>query len=262
MPKGRICVTLLPKNSSVYKLNYMRNHFKLLIAASLFAMTAAAASAQFGIHAGYVNSVTNKSFSASELLDQKPTANGLYIGIDYDINLVAGLSLRPGIHYLYTANEEDNRKDASGYGYELDHVEHSILVPVHVKYGFNVIENILGVYLFAGPTFGFGLSAVDRIEYESKTMNGVNGNLTYNHYNGKVHGDDLGTAVTDYWKGLGKQMQPFDILVGGGLGLRLVRFLDIRVGYDYGLINRTAKDYRDSWSQHRYQIYAGLGVRF
>jgi len=237
----------------------MRNHFRLVAAASLFVLTAAAASAQFGIHAGYSNSTTDVTYSGSNVID-KLNNHGLYVGFDYDINIVAGFSVQPAVYYSYVAREDENLTDQIlGLKYERDYIEHSLMVPVHAKYTFEILPDILNVYLFAGPSFAIGLSALEKAEYDGRR---IDGSVTYNYYTGEVYSEGLGSAVTDKWSGKGKTMQRFDVLAGGGIGLRLVRFLDIKAGYDYGLIDRTAKAYKDSMSMRRSQFYVGLGVRF
>ncbi|MDE7126551.1 MAG: PorT family protein [Bacteroidales bacterium] len=243
----------------------MKNCLKFLTAACFFAFTAVAASAQFGIHTGYVYTQTDISYKNSNDVSNTLT-NGVYLGIDYDINLVAGLSVQPGIFYSYAANEDKTRVNLLGqqFSREQDHIEHSLLVPVHAKYSFNIVEDILKLYLFAGPTFNVGLSAFDKIEYDGGR---IEGDFTYNCYTGKVtvnegFHDVSSSSFTQDFDNAGKTLQRFDVLVGGGAGLRVVRFLDIKVGYDYGLLNRAAKSYRDNMSMHASRFYVGLGIRF
>ncbi|MCM1178215.1 MAG: porin family protein [Clostridium sp.] len=237
----------------------MKKHLRIFISAALLVFTSVAASAQFGIHTAYLNSTLGTSCSSSDKVDNT-NRRGLYIGFDYDINLVAGLSVQPGIYYSYIANEIDGNKDLLGNTFEIDHVEHSLFIPVHAKYSFNIVEDILKIYVFAGPTFDFGLSAFDKVEYEGRH---VDGELTYNCYSGKVTAKELSSSITDTWENKGKSMQCFNVLVGGGVGLRLVKFLDIKAGYDYGLLNLASKNLRNAdVSMRNTQYYVGLGVRF
>ena len=48
-------------------------------------------------------------------------------------------------------------------------------------------------------------------------------------------------------------------MVGGGVGIQVIRFLDIKVGYDYGLVNRYRKEVDKT--VNRGQFYVGVGVR-
>ena len=117
------------------------------------------------------------------------------------------------------------------------------------------------MYVFAGPTVGFGLSSSLII-----SRSGVdNTRISYNFYNGKIKSENI---TSDLQKFVDKHeddkiLQPFDILVGGGIGFNLVRHLALRAGYNYGLVDRMSKDYRkDGHSGHRYQVYAGLSLVF
>ncbi|MGN0189343.1 MAG: porin family protein [Candidatus Cryptobacteroides sp.] len=231
------------------------------IAAVLLAGICTTANAQFGIHAGYVNSVTNYKTGSS---DSDPfSTHGFHLGIEYDIDLLGGLSVQPGIQYSYVAAGDESTEKLGNFKQSdnLDIVEHYLEIPVYLKYTFDFVPEMFGMYLFAGPTFGFGLSSSLII-----SRSGVeNSRISYNFYNGKIKSEnvtsDLQKFVDQYDDE--KILQPFDILVGGGIGFNLVRHLDLRAGYNYGLIDRMSKNYReDGMSGHRYQIYAGLSLVF
>ena len=50
-------------------------------------------------------------------------------------------------------------------------------------------------------------------------------------------------------------------MLGGGVGLQVVRFLDIKVGYDYGLVNRLKGTLAENATANRGQFYVGVGIR-
>lgn len=218
--------------------------------------------AQFGIHAGYVNSVTN--FKSSSSADTDPlSTHGFHLGIEYDFDLIGGLSVQPGIQYSYVAAGDESTTKFGSFKQSdnIDIVEHYLEIPVYLKYTFDFVPELFGMYVFAGPTVGFGLSSSLII-----SRSGVdNTRISYNFYNGKIKSENI---TSDLQKFVDKHeddkiLQPFDILVGGGIGFNLVRHLDLRAGYNYGLVDRMSKDYRkDGHSGHRYQVYAGLSLVF
>ena len=63
------------------------------------------------------------------------------------------------------------------------------------------------------------------------------------------------------WLPSGK-MKRFDVLMGGGVGLNLLRFITVKGGFDYGLVNRFKDEMADTGVMNRMQFYIALGVRF
>ena len=54
----------------------------------------------------------------------------------------------------------------------------------------------------------------------------------------------------------------FDVLVGGGIGVNIIKFISIRAGFDYGLINRIKGDLADTATLNRMQVYVSAGISF
>lgn len=233
-----------------------------VISTILLAGFCVTANAQFGIHAGYVNSVTNFKDSPSSKTNPFKT-HGFHLGIEYDIDLLAGLSVQPGIQYSYVAAGDESTEKLGLFKQSdnIDIVEHYLEIPVYLKYTFDFVPEIFGMYVYAGPTFGFGLSSSLII-----SRSGIeNSRVSYNFYNGKIKSENVSADLQTFVeKNEGDRiLQPFDILVGGGIGFNLVRHLDLRAGYNYGLLDRMSKDYRNEGaSGHRYQIHAGLSLVF
>lgn len=219
-----------------------------------------AANAQFGIHAGYVNSVTD--FKTSKSSDPLK-CHGFHLGIEYDFDIVRGLSVQPGIQYSYVAQGDESTIKFGSFKQsdKVDIVEHYLEIPAYLKYTFDFFPEVFGMYVFAGPTVGLGLSSSLII-----SRSGVeNTRVSYNFYNGRIRSENVTAdlkAFVEKQEGE-KILQPFDILVGGGVGFNLIRHLDLRAGCNYGLVNRMSKAYRnDKYSANRYQIYAGLSLVF
>ena len=51
----------------------------------------------------------------------------------------------------------------------------------------------------------------------------------------------------------------FDVQLGAGVGIELFKFLEVKVGYDWGLLDRFAGDFDEL---RRNQFYASVGLRF
>ena len=122
---------------------------------------------------------------------------------------------------------------------------------------FNIIpDRMLRIYVFGGPTFEVGLKSADKL-----SVAGI-GEISYNYYTGKFSSSS--DEITDIVASSGlfpdqKVYGRFDVMVGGGVGIQVIRFLDIKVGYDYGLVNRYRKEMDKT--VNRGQFYVGVGVR-
>ena len=57
-------------------------------------------------------------------------------------------------------------------------------------------------------------------------------------------------------------MNHFVVLMGGGIGLNLVKFVTVKGGFDYGLLNRFNEDMADAGTLNRMQFYISVGVMF
>lgn len=232
------------------------------MAAVLLMAACVTSRAQFGLHVGYVNSVTDFKTSPSSKADPLKT-HGFHLGIEYDFDLIGGLSVQPGIEYSYVAAGDESTLKFGSFKQSdnVDIVEHNLEIPVYLKYTFDFVPELFGMYVFAGPTVGFGLSSSLII-----SRSGVeNSRVSYNFYNGQIKSENLTSDLKKFVENNEgeKVLQPFDILVGGGIGFNLVRHLDLRAGYNYGLVDRMSKNYRkDGISGHRYQIFAGLSLVF
>ena len=115
---------------------------------------------------------------------------------------------------------------------------------------------MLRLYVFAGPTFEIGLKSADKLSIAEI------GEISYNYYTGKFSSSS--DEITDIVASSGlfpdqKVYDRFDVMLGGGIGLQVIKFLDIKVGYDYGLVNRYRKEVDKT--VNRGQFYVGVGVR-
>ena len=232
----------------------MKSYFKLIaIAVAIFAASIEA-SAQFGVNISYMNS----NARPVQWSDAKNQTNGFTVGIDNELKLIGNfLSIQPGLYYQHLLASEDIVDLGSQLYAKNTYSDYFLAIPLHVKLGFNILPNkMLRVYVFAGPTFEIGLKSADKLSIAGE------GEISYNYYTGKLSSSS--DEITDIVASSGlfpdqKVYGRFDVMVGGGVGIQVIRFLDIKVGYDYGLVNRYRKEMDKT--VNRGQFYVGVGVR-
>jgi hypothetical protein len=213
------------------------------IIASVFAATmllmGTEAFAQLVPGAGYLLSIEK---SKSEKSSTNPVKlNGFYVGASYNIPLVAGLGVAPGLYanmLLYNGAATFYQVVTASEHY----TEFALNLPVNLNYRFEINDNA-SFYAFAGPVFQLGLVA--RSTYNTRldyAFIHLNEGEAYNHYNSE-NGD----------------MNRFNIYLGGGLGFQVGDLL-FTVGYDHNLLNIDKPS--DGWKTNRNQIKIGVNFAF
>lgn len=232
----------------------MKSYFKLIAVAVAIFAASIEASAQFGVNISYMNS----NARPVQWSDAKNQTNGFTVGIDNELKLIGNfLSIQPGLYYQHLLASEDIVDLGSQLYAKNTYSDYFLAIPLHVKLGFNILPNkMLRLYVFAGPTFEIGLKSADKLSIAEI------GEISYNYYTGKLSSSS--DEITDIVASSGlfpdqKVYGRFDVMVGGGVGIQVIRFLDIKVGYDYGLVNRYRKEVDKT--VNRGQFYVGVGVR-
>lgn len=232
----------------------MKSYFKLIAVAVAIFAASIEASAQFGVNISYMNS----NARPVQWSDAKNQTNGFTVGIDNELKLIGNfLSIQPGLYYQHLLASEDIVDLGSKLYAKNTYSDYFLAIPLHVKLGFNILPNkMLRLYVFAGPTFEIGLKSADKLSIAEI------GEISYNYYTGKLSSSS--DEITDIVASSGlfpdqKVYGRFDVMVGGGVGIQVIRFLDIKVGYDYGLVNRYRKEMDKT--VNRGQFYVGVGVR-
>ena len=185
-------------------------------------MVSAAASAQFSVNAGYVN-------SKSTVKDDK-ALNGITAGVGYDMNIQGGFGLSYGLNYTYSWNKEKMSESMPGFDkieVESKVVSHSLDIPVRLTYTYEVSDNFK-VFGFAGPKFVYAIGGSQKTTLDNDLIKGML--------------ETAGVSLEDFGFGemklYGKDgyLNAFDIKAGLGAGINVSNFL-VKVGYDFGLLD-------------------------
>lgn len=113
----------------------MNTTFRLIFAAALLAAAGLAANAQISVQAGA--SLPYQKMTQHDPSDRYARGGiGVYAGVDYDIHIIKGFLITPGIYYNYTFSEYINN-DPYNFIY-FEQIDHLIKIPVHLKYNFNI----------------------------------------------------------------------------------------------------------------------------
>jgi len=224
----------------------------------------------FGIDFGYVHSTYRTTDWASDEVENSAGLDGFTLGLTKDFTLVPfALYFQTGLEYYYQndANDENVRVPASDLVARVvgDRTEHFLGIPVTLKYTYPITHNI-GLAVEAGPTLLFGLSS--KMKYRTRISSDLTSTATYNAYKGQFKGSDVSELfdVEDWMKSSGmlpeSKIRRFDVLVGASLGADFFEILEVRLGYEWGLINRYKGDVARDLKMRRGQFVLTAAVRF
>ena len=186
----------------------MKKVYSILLGAALM-LVGSQAYAQLAVGAGYLS--TSEKFEydlAGTTHTDKGSLDGFYAGATYGLdlsNIVDGLGLEPGA-FVQFGFDKDGDTDAK-------HTLIALQVPVNFKYTY-ALDGDLNIFGLLGPAFQFGLS-------------------------NKIKAENAGTTVTDnlYDSDYPAQIGRFNVQLGIGAGIEFGGKFQIRVGYDFGLLN-------------------------
>ena len=239
----------------------MKNALKIIIAAAAGLLMTFELPAKNGIEIGYLNSTYRTKAASGEVTKSDPMS-GFYVGLVKDLRLFAGLSIQPGLYYSYLNTAE--KEEIPSFNLSSSYTEHGLNLPIHIKYTFDIVP-AFGVYVFAGPTLSLGLAANTKISFTEEALgNTMTFDARYNSYTGKIKSENIPEESLDQIDRYLPQtrMNRFDVLMGGGIGLNLVKFVTVKGGFDYGLLNRFNEDMADAGTLNRMQFYISVGVMF
>ena len=214
----------------------MKKIYFIIAAAAMF--LAVDASAQIGVGLGY-NLLTTTTSMGDESEDD--SLNGFYLEATYDFNFLnkswGSLGLEPGLRYTFAGESESD--EVAGVKAKASFTEHYLDIPVNVKYAYEIIPSTLKAYAFAGPVLSLGLAS-----------------------NLKAGAGDTSVKKNNYKD---TEYGRFDIKFGLGAGVTLAEKLNVKLGYNIGMLNRYTgeqirKDYK--YKTHTGVFYLGVGFNF
>lgn len=234
----------------------MNKVFAIVFSSAALLMGTTVAHAQLSFGAGWLNSTEITKYTSGD--PDKTNLNGLYIGGQYNLNVVAGLGVAPGV-YFNTLFAQRNSGEAI-YGAfaneRASYREFAFNVPVNLNYTFELGRDF-NLFVYAGPVFQIAFSSKGSYE-KSGGFGSVyqsTGKYTLNYFNGKLYGPDNKEVGTLNEGGLSN---PFNIYLGGGVGIQ-AGDIQVIIGYDHSLLNFSK--IKDSYTS-RSQIKVGIGFSF
>ena len=271
-----------------------RTLFAMVVAAMAFAVNA---NAQFSVGVGYANesiiskeaAVLGDDYKGYSWEKNRSHLNGFYIEGAYNWEFASAgpgtFALQPGIRYYcmtdLTYNAKSNIKyetggqEGHGKANEKSRIsDHFIDIPVNVKYAYDFIPGALKGYVFAGPTFSLGIAANSvstekaNASYDGETIK-YKDIERYNAYTGKYYIKSYDTTTEEYDIEEGKddsykQYGMFDLKLAVGLGVTVAEKVDIKFGYNIGLLNRAFIKNTDNakYSVHSNVLHFGVAYNF
>lgn len=232
----------------------MKKIFAIVLGAALM-LAGTNAFAQLSVGAGWLNSTETVKSGNND--PSKTNLNGFYVGGQYNLPIVSGLGVAPGLYVsgiFAKVNNSDSAYGLSGSA-NVSSREFDLNVPVNVNYAFEIGRDFK-VFVYAGPVFQLGI--VSKASYEASLSAGglglSTGKYTTDNYSGKTYNaknEEVGQHDGGY-------QNPFNIYVGGGAGIQAGAF-QVIIGYDHSLLN-FSKNSNETAS--RSQIKLGVGYAF
>ena len=222
-----------------------------------------------GLTFGYVNSNYRTMDLATDDATTSDLLHGFTLGLTKDFSLLPhALYFQTGLNYIYQNDprNENYKIPLTDMSVRLvgDREEHHLGIPLRLKYDLHLLDRV-GLTFDAGPTLLMGLSS--KYQYKTKLADSVLA-VDYNLYNQKITASGS-SSLFDLEDWMAKSdMYPdgrlgrFDVMLGASIGAHFFHVLEVRVGYDWGLINRYRKDIADLYTMRRGQFTLSAGIRF
>lgn len=227
------------------------------IVASLVAMfLTVRAEAQITVGAGYNLGTLTQRFNGES---DSEGLGGFYLEATYDWDFMNGgwgiIGLQPGVRFSYMGDSE--KEEGAGLKTVASFNETYLDIPVNVRYSYYLGPVKLSA--FAGPVFSVGLSSVRKSRVTGNLAGQeVDYTIKYHQYSGKTvtEGTDAPSAspAMDYAR--------FDLKLGVGFGANFMERFNVKLGYNFGLLNRYTGEQRDKMKLHTGVFYVGLGYSF
>lgn len=211
----------------------------------------------FELSVGYLNSRYRTKSWVNDEVTKADGLHGLSVALTKDFTIIRDiLFFQTGMAYEFQSST--NRYSTNQLVTIVEETnEHYLDIPVRLKLAADVTPDIRA-FVYVGPTLDFGLSS--KLEGRLKTQGGDIGKLNYNYYTGKLKGESVGNFELSTPEAA---YRAFDVLMGGALGVELYNVAVVKIGFDWGLINKNKnQEVADLMTTHRNLFHLGVGVRF
>lgn len=249
----------------------MKKLFSFLLAAAISAAAGFSASAQMSFQAG-VTMPYQRELQMEPLAIYDRYGIGAYFGFDYDIHIIKGFSISPGLFYNFTSAKSSGYEDRL-YAEETQR-DHLINIPVHFKYEFNIRPDRFAIYIYAGPVFSLGAASRTK---GFLSGSGLSLDVYYDNYSGVLKDlqfpglsgiigpeekQELMDAIQAELDAYGPTQRRFDLQIDWGVGFRFKKHWELKTGYSFGLIDRFNGVFGQNYNLMMNQYYIGFGYRF
>ena len=225
----------------------------------------------FGIDFGYVHSSYRTTDWATDEVETSAGLDGFKVGLTKDFRIVPeALYFQVGLNYIYQNDARNENISVPGIDNGLkivgDRTEHYVALPLKLKYTYGITDRI-GIAVEAGPTLLLGASS--KMKYRTRFEDGQSSIVTYNIYKGEMDASQAAGDkfdLEDWMVTTGMlpegSLKRFDVMLGASVGADFFNKLEVRLGYDWGLVNRYRKQLADDLKMRRGQFNLTVGVRF
>lgn len=232
----------------------MKKLFTIILGAALM-LCGTKAFAQLSVGAGWLNSTEITKYTSGD--PDKDNFNGLYIGGQYNLEIVGNFGVAPGLYMsaLFGNYMAQGTNIGITGTVRAKYREIAINVPVNLNYSLELGRDF-NLIFYAGPVFQVGAVSKSSVEVSAGGLGifATTGKYTLNNYSGKWKASD----GKEYNDPDGPNRNLFNIYLGGGIGFQAGDF-QVIVGYDHSLLN-ISKISNENMS--RSQIKLGLGLAF
>lgn len=215
----------------------MANRITYIIILMLAA--AFSAHAQIGIKVGYTGSTHKLEVEGTV---EKIHADGMTAGLTYDITLMKNLYLRPGLMYGFEWYSDSNNQVTEYGGFSINEhfKEHSITIPLHLRYEIEIIPEILSCFVAAGPYISVGISSMTDISmFGTLDMNfkidNYNGDMEFTYF---PYQQEIKDIAADAVRNSVLLYKRLEFGLEGSVGFRIKKNVKMELGYGYGLTDR------------------------
>ena len=230
----------------------MKKLFAIVLSATLLLM-GTQAFAQFSVNAGWLN--TTEISRVPNTDPSKTNFNGFYAGAMYNIPIVAGLGVQPGLtasmlFYKAADSAGNTTINATISG---RYTELALNLPINLTYTLEIGD--LDVMGYVGPVIQYGLisNTVGNLGVQVGGIGGNTGDFTTNNFTGVTTDKNGNTSKGD------PSRNPFALYIGVGVHMIVSDAIMVSLGYEHSLTN-ISKVNNEALS--RSQIKLGVGYMF